>query len=67
MSPWGEFVYEGPQEELIELMEIPAMIDPITPGLDTREREAVIEEARGKVSVRETVRVPWIYFVVVRR
>lgn len=61
------FVYEGPQEELIELMEIPAMIEPITPGLDTREREAVIEEARGKVSVRETVRVPWIYFVVVRR
>lgn len=61
------FVYEGPQDELIELMEIPAMIEPITPGLDNEARDAVIEEARGKVSGRETVRVPWIYFVVVRR
>ena len=61
------FVYEGPQEELIELMEIPAMIEPITPGLEPHEREAVLDEARGKVSGRETVRVPWIYFVVVRR
>jgi len=61
------FVYEGPQEELIELMEIPAMIEPITPGLEREDREAVIDEARGKVSGREIVRVPWIYFVVVRR
>jgi len=61
------FVYTGPQEELIELMEIPAMIEPLTPGLAREEREAVVDEARGKVSERETVRVPWIYFVVVRR
>ncbi len=60
------FVYEGPQEELIELMEIPAMLEPITPGLDAIERDELIDEARGKVSGRETVRVPWIYFVVVR-
>jgi len=61
------FVYEGPQEELIELMEIPAMIEPITPGLAQEEREAVIGDARGKVSGREMVRVPWIYFAAVRR
>ncbi len=56
------WVYQGRQGEMMELMEIPAMITPLTPNLSPEQREAVIERARGSVDPAERVEVPWIYF-----
>jgi len=59
--------WEGPQGELIELMEIPAMIAPLARGLDAAQTEAALAEAKAASDPRERVRVPWLYFVVERR
>lgn len=61
------FAWRGAQGELMSLMEVPAMIEPMTPGLDERERAAVVEEARGRTDPSETVEVPWIYWLARRR
>jgi hypothetical protein len=58
------FVYRGRQHELVELMEIPAMIDPLTPDLDPDERRAVVREAGRRTDGDEAVEVPWVYFDV---
>lgn len=61
------FVYHGPQGELMELMEIPAMIEPLTPGLSEEERRAVLDRARERADPEERVEVPWIYFTARRQ
>jgi SAM-dependent methyltransferase len=64
---WTErFVYEGLQEELMELMAIPAMIRPLTPELLPDQRDAVLSRARERSDPGLRVTVPWIYFVFSR-
>ncbi|MGM0576896.1 MAG: class I SAM-dependent methyltransferase [Myxococcota bacterium] len=58
------FTWEGEQAELMELMTIPAMIDPLTPGLSGSERLKVLDEARRGADPRERVRVPWVFFAL---
>jgi ubiquinone/menaquinone biosynthesis C-methylase UbiE len=60
------FVYQGRQEELIELMEIPAMIARAAPGLAPRARAEALAEARRAADPGQVVRVPWVYFVARR-
>ncbi len=55
------------QQELMELMEIPAMLQPITPGLSEAERQAALEKARERSDPAQPVVVPWLYFVARRR
>lgn len=58
--------YVGMQDELIELMTIPAMIEPLTPGLSGDRRQAVLERARRRCNAALEVSVPWVYFAFVR-
>lgn len=58
--------YEGPQGELVELMGIPAMIAPLSAGLDARETEQALADAAGAADLDERVRVPWLYLTVLR-
>ncbi len=60
-------VYRGLQQELMELMSIPAMIGPLTSGLDDAQREAALRRARERSSPELEVRVPWLYFILERR
>jgi SAM-dependent methyltransferase len=60
------FAYRGRQSELMDLMEIPAMIAPLAPELSAEEREEAAEEARARTDPDELVEVPWIYFVARR-
>lgn len=55
------------QRELMELMEIPAMLHPMTPDLDEAGRGKILEEARRRADPDQRVRVPWIVFVASRR
>lgn len=59
--------YRGLQGELMQLMAIPAMIRPLTPGIDDATREAILDEARERSDPDLPVEVPWIYFVLRRR
>lgn len=59
-------LYRGRQRELMELMEIPAMIEPLTPGLDAERRHEVLARAGRRVDPEQEVAVPWIYFVARR-
>jgi len=54
------------QSELMELMEIPAMLQPITPALSEQERLAAVGAARERSDPEQRVSVPWIYFVARR-
>ncbi len=58
------FIYHGRQEELAELMTIPAMLAPLAPGLLPDEREAALESVRRKIDLEQSVDVPWVYFVL---
>jgi len=58
--------YVGRQGELVELMSIPAMIRPLTPGLEDAAREAIVEDARERVDPDEEVVVPWVYVSWIR-
>jgi len=58
------FTYSGKQSEFMALMSIPAMINPLTPGMSDDEREEVLEEARRNLDADDTVEVPWIYFIL---
>ena len=60
-------VYQGPQGELLDLISIPAMIGPLTEGLDDDARERLLQRLRERVDLELTVEVPWIYFIVERR
>ena len=59
-------VYRGRQGELMDLMEIPAMIEPLTPGWSDAERERLLRKVARTADRDEVVEVPWIYFVVER-
>jgi ubiquinone/menaquinone biosynthesis C-methylase UbiE len=56
--------YEGLQEEFMELMSIPAMINPLTPDLGDEETQQVLEEARAATEPKERVKVVWTYFTL---
>lgn len=60
------FVYRGRQEELVELMRIPAMIGPLTPELTPEAREDVMTLTERRTDPDAVVDVPWIYFVARR-
>jgi SAM-dependent methyltransferase len=53
--------YHGHQGELMELMSIPAMIEPLTPDLDTARRRSVLRRAFEASDPDEQVSVPWIF------
>lgn len=61
------FVYRGRQGELMELMEIPAMLEPLAPELSDRARREALAGARRRTDPARPVEVPWIFFVAVRR
>lgn len=60
------FVHRGPQSELMELAEIPAMIARIAPGASPAEREEILAEARRHADPEQPVEVAWVYFVARR-
>jgi len=62
-----QFSWRGRQGELQKLMEIPAMIEPLTPGLDDTARSEILTEAARSSDPREVVVVPWVYFVARRQ
>lgn len=55
-------VYRARQQELIELMRIPAMTAPLAPGLSWPERLEIVDVAEARVDPREWIEVPWMYF-----
>ncbi len=55
-------VWEGRQDELMELMTIPAMLEPLTPGWNDDRRNQVLERARQSADPEEVVTVPWVFF-----
>lgn len=59
-------VYAARQAELIELMTIPAMSQPVMPGLSEARRERVLQRAARRVDRDESVDVPWIFFAFTR-
>ncbi len=61
------FVYRGRQDELMELMEIPAMLARSAPGVPERDRAGAVAEARRRTDPAQAVEVPWIYLVARRR
>lgn len=61
------FVYRGRQEELVELMELPAMIARAAPEATIAGRAAAVARARRAVDPEQAVEVPWEYFVARRR
>lgn len=60
------FVYRGRQEELVELMELPAMIARAAPEASPAGRAAAVARARRAVDPEQAVEVPWEYFVARR-
>lgn len=60
------FRYVARQEELTELMKIPAMIGSVAPGLSPEHRQEAIESAEGRVDQDATVEVPWLYYLLRR-
>lgn len=51
----------GPQSELIELMRIPAMREPIASGLSLDEVLAAVDESEARVDPDREVQVDWVY------
>jgi SAM-dependent methyltransferase len=61
------FTYEGRQQELIELMSIPAMLAPLAPELSDDARQEAWKEACARTDPEEKVVVDWIYFLARKR
>ena len=61
------FVYRARQEELLELMKIPAMTAPLAPGLGPEARHDAVVQAGERIDQEQRVEVPWVYFVARRR
>ncbi|MEM1203476.1 MAG: class I SAM-dependent methyltransferase [Acidobacteriota bacterium] len=61
------YVYSARQEELVELMRIPAMIGSVALDLSPEERQGVIDLAAEWIDGDERVEVPWLYYVARRR
>jgi ubiquinone/menaquinone biosynthesis C-methylase UbiE len=60
------FVVRCRQVELMELMEIPAMLDPMTPTLGEADRRDVVAQAQQRTDSEQPVEVPWVYFIARR-
>ncbi len=54
--------YEGRQGELMTLMEIPAMIEPMAPDLDDDQRARLLAEARRRCDAAAPVTLDWTTF-----
>lgn len=61
------FVYRGNQRELMDLMEIPAMMARAAPGLSAGGRADALARARRTADPTQAVEVPWLYLVARRR
>ena len=61
------YTYQGYQDELMQLMSIPAMISPLAPELTQAGCEAVWHRACQEAEADLPVEVPWVYFVFERR
>lgn len=59
-------VYHGRQEELMELMEIPAMMARAAPQLAAGERGAALAAARLRTDEAQSVEVPWLFWLARR-
>lgn len=59
-------VYEGRQGELMELMEIPAMLRRAAPDLRVEARESALAAARRRTDPDQAVEVPWVFWVARR-
>lgn len=55
-------VYRGRQAELMELMEIPAMLGRAAPGLRPAQRAAALAEARRNTDPEQAVEVAWHFW-----
>ena len=60
-------VWRGAQGELMELMQIPAMIRPLTEELDDAATREALVAAREATDPAEQVEVPWLYVTLRRR
>ncbi len=56
-------VYRSTQHELMELMEIPAMLHRAAPGLAPARRRDALVEARRATDPEQVVEVPWVYWL----
>ncbi len=56
------YTYRCAQRELMDLLEVPALLEPLTPELDPPRREEVLREARRRSDPGAPVEVPWIGF-----
>jgi len=56
-------VYRSTQHELMELMEIPAMLHRAAPGLAPARRRDALVEARRATDPEQAVEVPWLYWL----
>ena len=57
------YVYRGRQEELIELMLLPAMTARLAPELSWAERRRIVRGAAARSDPDLEVEIPWLYFV----
>ena len=57
------FVYHGLQGELLDLMTIPAMIGPLTEGLDDDARDRIGRRMQRRTDPDLAVEVPWVYYL----
>lgn len=60
------FTYEGRQQELMELMSIPAMLKPLAPDLPDSDRTDAVDEAWHRSDPTERVQVHWVFFIARR-
>jgi SAM-dependent methyltransferase len=61
------FRHVGRQQELMELMQIPAMAARLQPDLDAQRGLRIVEAAAARSDPNLEVDVPWIYFVARRQ
>ena len=57
------YTYTGRQQELMELMRIPAMTARLLPGMAHDQRDRIVLQAAARCDPAREVEVPWIYFV----
>jgi ubiquinone/menaquinone biosynthesis C-methylase UbiE len=60
------FVYGGPQGEMLEFLEIPAMREFLAPDLGEESWRRVLDVARASIVEDERMQLPWIVFVARR-
>lgn len=60
-------IYRGRQGELMELMEVPAMVRPLAGELPQPVQDRVLARARRDADPARAVEVPWVFFTARRR